>query len=429
MYCKNCGTKYEKEDKYCNNCGNNLTKEESYQAKPQDKIDLYQKTNNPYKAEVEVKELKEKEIISIKNENEKESQPLPIKKESKLLYYVCGTLIFVCLIFIVSAIFMINNKDSKKVYFDTDRNKEQEIVTSNIVLDEDETSISMNNKYYGQTILTKEQALQLIINDSTKEKKKCTNSEIAAIEEEIEQLGITAVNLCELDIEVATELKEAIKYVYDLYPITKKYLTNFTLYNSEEMNLGDNTMAFFLFHLDFAYSENTYPYAAKTLIAINSSYFLNKEKLDRTLSYSSQSGHFPKNATKGSVVIHELGHYLSYIVAVNEYQKDGFLITSMSNLTTLQTYTNQEVYQRKTSKSIIEEAYENYKKSYDDLKTEDEFRASISKYAMSKNDKNEYLYDETIAEAFHDYYLNKENASKASIEIYKVLDARLKELN
>lgn len=427
MHCNKCGSKYEKEDKYCNNCGNNLTKEESYQARPQEKIDIYQKTNNPYRAEVEIKELKEKEIIPIKKEIEIEE--ISIKKENNAFYYACGALISLFIIFIIATVFAIKNTNNQQVYFDNNRNKEQEIETQKIILEEDETSISMNNKYYGQTILTKEQALELIINDSIKEKKKCSNTLITAIEEEIEALGITAVNLCELDLEVAKELKNVIEYVYTNYPITKKYLTNFTLYNSEEMNLGDSTMAFFIFHLDFAYSDTTYPYAAKTAIAINSSYFLNPERLDRTLEYSSLSGHFPKNATKGSVVIHELGHYLSYIIAVNEYQKDGFLLTSMNNLTTLQTYTQQEIYQRKMSKSIISEAYQNYKKSYNDLKTEDEFRKSISKYAMSKNEKGEYLYDETIAEAFHDYYLNKENASKASIEIYKVLDARLKELN
>lgn len=427
MHCNKCGSKYEKEDKYCNNCGNNLTKEESYQAKPQEKIDIYPKTTNPYRAEVEIKELKEKEIIPIKKEFEVEK--ITLKKESNAFYYACGALISLFIIFIISTIFAIKNTDNQQVYFDNNRNKEQEIETQKIILKEDETSISMNNKYYGQTILTKEQALELIINDSIKEKKKCSNTLITAVEQEIESLGIKAVNLCELDLEVAKELKNVIEYVYTNYPITKKYLTNFTLYNSEEMNLGDSTMAFFIFHLDFAYSDTTYPYAAKTAIAINSSYFLNPERLDRTLEYSSLSGHFPKNATKGSVVIHELGHYLSYIIAVNEYQKDGFLLTSMNNLTTLQTYTQQEIYQRKMSKSIISEAYQNYKKNYDDLKTEDEFRASISKYAMSKNEKGEYLYDETIAEAFHDYYLNKENASKASIEIYKVLDARLKELN
>ena len=77
--------------------------------------------------------------------------------------------------------------------------------------------------------------------------------------------------------------------------------------------------------------------------------------------------------------------------------------------------------------NMINEAYENYKQKYNDnTMTFDEFRASISGYAMAKDDNGKYIYAETIAEAFHDYYLNGENAAKASIEITKVLNERLK---
>ena len=40
---------------------------------------------------------------------------------------------------------------------------------------------------------------------------------------------------------------------------------------------------------------------------------------------------------------------------------------------------------------------------------------------MVKNNNGEYIYDETIAEAFHDYYINRDNAKEVSKEIVKVL--------
>ena len=53
--------------------------------------------------------------------------------------------------------------------------------------------------------------------------------------------------------------------------------------------------------------------------------------------------------------------------------------------------------------------------------TFDNFRRSISEYAIAKDKKGNYIYDETIAEAFHDVYLNKESARPASIYIVNEL--------
>ena len=51
----------------------------------------------------------------------------------------------------------------------------------------------------------------------------------------------------------------------------------------------------------------------------------------------------------------------------------------------------------------------------------DEFRGSISKYAVAKDGEGNYIYDETIAEAFHDCYLNGDDAQLASKLIVSVL--------
>ena len=72
------------------------------------------------------------------------------------------------------------------------------------------------------------------------------------------------------------------------------------------------------------------------------------------------------------------------------------------------------------SKKMLDEAYQNYLKdnSYIDF---DKWRGNISNYALSKDESGKYIYDETIAEAFHDCYLNGQNANIASQLIMNVL--------
>ena len=77
------------------------------------------------------------------------------------------------------------------------------------------------------------------------------------------------------------------------------------------------------------------------------------------------------------------------------------------------------------SKLLLEEAYDIYKTNTGSVDSFYEFRASISKYAVAKDNNGYYIYDETIAEAFHDYYLNGANASPASLVIVDVLKSKL----
>ena len=58
----------------------------------------------------------------------------------------------------------------------------------------------------------------------------------------------------------------------------------------------------------------------------------------------------------------------------------------------------------------------------------DGFRGTISTYAVAKDSKGNYIYDETIAEAFHDCYLNGDNAKIASKLILEVLKEKLQEV-
>ena len=55
------------------------------------------------------------------------------------------------------------------------------------------------------------------------------------------------------------------------------------------------------------------------------------------------------------------------------------------------------------------------------------FRSNISEYALAKDNEGNYIYDETIAEAFHDIYLNGNNANEESKYIVDVLKEKIGE--
>ena len=79
----------------------------------------------------------------------------------------------------------------------------------------------------------------------------------------------------------------------------------------------------------------------------------------------------------------------------------------------------------KMAQNIIKEAYENYKKDTSSTISLIDFRKSISEYAIATDDKGNYIYDETIAEAMDDYYANGDSACDASKYIIQVLKKKL----
>ena len=64
---------------------------------------------------------------------------------------------------------------------------------------------------------------------------------------------------------------------------------------------------------------------------------------------------------------------------------------------------------------------EKYNNDYDLIS----FAKNISKYASTLDSNKNLIYDETIAEAIHDYYINGNNLKKESKEIVDVILERL----
>lgn len=391
MFCNKCGNEVNPNQEFCDKCGNRLI----YNA-PNEEIN-YNMNNN----------LNGKSIA------------IPIAITILIIVLIMGAFVY----FIIST----NNKNN--YYFADmsmeDNNIEQtaSVRTSSGTSSKTgkySTAIITDNVYSGISVENIDDAQKLINQDSINQKKTDYPKEIIDIENEIiSKYCITAVNLKEMDVEFARELENVIKKIYEDYPGARGYLTNLTLTNLDMSQSGVIALFMPIFTFGTSNTSTTRPWVIKTQVQLNAKYFLNPERIDVAVETSSKAGHFPKNATRYSPVAHEFGHYLSFIALLNYYSTNSILIIEDNQL---QNY--YEIYndfgEGTFSKKMLDEAYQNYLSSNQSIGF-DEWRGQISEYALAKDATGEYIYDETVAEAFHDVYLNGNNANIASKYIVEVL--------
>ncbi len=393
MVCPKCGNLVDANSKFCNKCGNPINEQQS------------QNTFNS------------NQVVPIENYNRSINN-----KNNKMI--LIGVGVGLLLVFLITFVIV---KNQGKYYFDTNPNKSNNEIakTSNTSTKKGKysTAIVYDNTYSGVKISNDKDAFSLIEKDSVSQKDNCP-SEIRKVEDQIiNNYGITAVNLCEMDVDFAKELGNVFKKIYEEYPSVRGYITNLTLVN---VSMSDNYIAAFMPVFNFATADtaSTYPWVIKTQVLLNTSYFLNKERLQSSVSEGSNSGHFPKNSTIYSPVAHELGHYLSFLAMMKHYELNSILLVDNSNINTF--YKLYDDFGKGNySLTMINEAFDKYKKDVNTSMSLDEWRQTISNYALAKNNSGEYIYDETIAESFHDVYLNGDNASDASKYIVSVLKAKL----
>lgn len=330
------------------------------------------------------------------------------------------------LLFVVSVGSFIYYRNEYKLYFADTSYQYDTTIPDSIYSGNFVTTIDYDNKYVNDNVKSENDALNLIINESEKQKAKCLDNKNKDVEDRIQKkYNIAAVNLCELDHSFALEIEKVIDNVYKKYPNIGGYMSNLTLINAPD---NSSNLASFEFAFIFSTSSKNrgYPWVVKNMIILNSNYYLDNEGFARTIKDSVRSGWFPKNASRDTIIAHEMGHYLSFVALNKTYNtNERFLIKKINR----SNYYNMisDYSSGKWAKGITDQAYENYNNKYPGkYSNEYEFRASISSYATAINGKGEFIYDETIAEAFHDYYINKDNATDASKEIVKVLGGYLK---
>ncbi len=377
MFCNQCGHSVNPNSKYCGNCGN---------------------------------------LLSSTNQN----------SNSKMALF--GAFIGLgCFLLVFFASTLMKNA-SKKYYFNSEKKTtNQEIIktthSNSIKKGKYSTVIIYDNTYSGVNIKSNKDAYSLIEQDSVEQKDHCPSAILEVENQIINRYGITAVNLCEMNVDFAKELGNVFQKIYEEFPTIKGYITNLTLVNT---SMETNYIAAFMPVFSFATSNtsSTYPWIIKTQVLLNTSYFLNEQRLEESVKAGSVSGHFPDNATIYSPVAHELGHYLSFLAMMKHYQLKSILLINQKNISTF--YDVFDDFEKgEFSYSLIKEAYDSYKKDTKSSLSLDEWRGTISHYALAKNNSGDYIYDETIAEAFHDFYLNGDSASTASKYIVRVLKNKL----
>ena len=389
MYCNKCGNKVNDNQLFCNKCGNKLIYN-----KP--------KENTNYKMQ--------------NNFNRKTSVILPI-----------GITIIIIALIIGTFTYLIVSKSSKDDYYfsnvSSDMGQSETSGTTETVSTKQgryKTAIITDNVYSGISVRTVDDARNLIVQDSVKQKQADYPKNIIEIENDIiNKYGINAVNLKEMDAGFAKELESVVDNIYKNYPGARGYLTNLTLTNLD-MTQGEVIALFMpIFTFGKSNTSTTRPWVIKTQVQLNAKYFLNPERITAATEISSKSGHFPKNANKYSAVAHEFGHYLSFIALMNYYSTNSILVIDDNNIQNLYTLYS-DFGEGKFSKKMLDEAYQNYLRANQNIGF-DEWRGQISGYALAKDESGEYIYDETIAEAFHDVYLNGDNANIVSKYIVQVL--------
>ena len=402
MFCPRCGDKIEQNEVYCNKCGNYLG----------NNFNNKNISNNVY----------------TNNSINTAHIPNNLAPNNKKMIFIGIGIGVCCLLLIFGSVFVINNMKGK-YYFSNNNYESDEVEVKNNKTEKKKkskysTAIITDNRYSGVEINEKQDAYNLIIKDSVSQKNNCP-SEILEIENEmIEKYNITAVNLCEMNIEFAKEVSNVFKKIYDEYPGVRENLTNLSLVNA---SMSEGYIAAFMPLFTFAESNSSsgYPWVIKTQVLLNTTYFLNTVRLEASVTDGSTSGHFPPNATMYSPVAHELGHYLSFLAMMKHYEINSILLVDEKNITGFYDLYNDFV-DGEHSLSMIKEAYENYKKDTNTTLKFDEWRATISNYAVAKDNSGNYIYDETIAEGFHDVYLNGDNAKDASKYVVNVLKEKLK---
>ena len=419
MFCPRCGNHVENGTKYCNKCGTFLVEFiNNIPSKPP--LEQSNGLNNPNQYPPYIIPDVNQNVDAIgKNNND------------KMVFIGVGSGVGLLIVIVLMVTLFGGGKSN--YYFSSSGNYDNENNTTSIEKKEEKNSkkgkyqtvIITDNTYSGIKISNDSDAYKLIEKDSVSQKSQCP-TEIKKVEDEIiEKYNITAVNLCEMDVEFARELENVFEVIYRDYPSARGHITNLTLRNTNMLS-ESGVIAAFMPIFSFATSDSTssYPWVIKTQILLSSKFFLNKSKLEASTKDGSSSGHFPPNSTIYSPVAHELGHYLSFLAMMNYYKMNSILLIDNNSADTfykLQVDFSEDNY----SLSMIKEAYENYKNDTGTTMSLDEWRGTISNYALAKNNSGEYIYDETIAEAFHDVYLNNDNAAYASKYIVKVLKEKL----
>ena len=286
--------------------------------------------------------------------------------------------------------------------------------------------INTDNIYNKKNIETIDDAYEIIKKDFSSQSWKCFSSpELSILEYELmDNYNIASVTFCDISYNEATKISNVIKRIYELFPNIKGGLTNITITNAKTQS---EYIAYFQPRYQFVNSQDDiaiFNKVNKTQILLNSYYFLNENILSTNINDVVGTGWYVDDATWESAIAHEFGHYISFMTLLKEY--------GLNNIT-LETNLNSNVINKALedfdsgshSKNIVSNALNNYNLKYNSNLTLEQFSLAISNYSGTKDKNGNIIFEETIAEGVHDYYLHGTNCKKESYEIIRVIKDEL----
>ena len=320
-------------------------------------------------------------------------------KDNKLRYKEnnIGSLFTLTSIIIISFITMtlISGKDMFRPYIEL----QKEI--SSLKYGYKVSIMNTNNKYTNVTLSTKEEAINLIKQDITKQSWKCKrNINVSLIEKEIsESYNIPSVSLCDVDEDVSNKIKEVISTTYQLFPNIKGYLTNITITNAPS---NEDYIAYFNPTNTFVNNNldiKEYNKVNKTEILLNSYYFLNKDILSKGL----KENWYPNNVSYESLIAHELGHYITFVTLLKQNNIDNITLVTKDNINSYQNILNilkKGTYSKDydAAKTRVDAKITNTKEKYQQFKEERAQKAQDKKFQKQLEVKAEPVTSEPAAE-------------------------------
>ena len=257
------------------------------------------------------------------------------------------------------------------------------------------------------------------------------NSEVREIEGKIEDnFEIEAVNLQDLDLEMAQYIEEACEYMYDRYPCLKGYITNILVQENISESSGVIALCDTNTFLSTPEEGELYPFSIRRRILLNAEDFYNPEKMKNLITRSVRGGHWRENTSVKSIFVHELTHCLvNYLISEENGLGKSVCITEEKGDAFAECCTQELAVNQTMEKDICNTAYKHYLAVQGVTCTYEEFCLEISGYAVGTQDDGGISYGETIAEAMTDVYINGENCNPASKAIIDEVEIRLKKLN
>ena len=383
---KNCDAKeIEKDDNFCYKCGHWTAKGYAFLQKPENVQNI------------------------LTGSSAKKTDRLTILLE-------VASLSFILLIFII----LFRGEDLFKPLYYVKRKIDSYVYGYNTSI------IKTDNIYNKKTVTNLEEAQKLIKEDFSHQNYKCSyNLDSFMLENAIEDAySIPKVSCCDTSYKEVEKIKTVIDNMYSLFPNMTGALTNISITNAKTKN---EYIAYFQPMFQFVNPNediNSYNKVNKTQILLNSYYFLNENVMKTPVQDVVGKEWYIKDATWETTIAHELGHYITFVIFLRENNLENITFVTKENESKINALL-KEYETGVFSSTIVKEALDNYNSKYQTNLDLDTFALTISKYAGVKNNDNILIYDETIAEAIHDYYLHKENATKSSLEIVNIIKARM----